>query len=107
MHHLEQQIADNPKLLKMHEQHQQNVQAWEAHNPGIERGGITIPVVVHVVYANSTQNITLAQIQTQIDVLNADFARLNADAVNTPAGFAGVAAPSNFQFCLAQQDPNF
>lgn len=106
MHHLEQQIADNPKLLKMHEQHQQNVQAWEQHNPGIERGGITIPVVVHVVYANSTQNITLAQIQTQIDVLNADFARLNADAVNTPAGFAGVAAPTNFQFCLAQQDPN-
>lgn len=106
MHHLEQQIADNPKLLKMHEQNEQNIQSWIQHHPNNERQVITLPVVVHVVYANSTQNITLAQIQTQIDVLNADFARLNADAANTPAGFAGVAAATNFQFCLAQQDPN-
>jgi hypothetical protein len=40
-----------------------------------------IPVVVHVVYNNSTQNISDAQIQSQITVLNNDFRRLNADKV--------------------------
>ena len=34
---------------------------------------ITIPVVVHVVYYNSNENISTAQIQSQIDVLNEDF----------------------------------
>ncbi|MFM7216755.1 MAG: M43 family zinc metalloprotease [Bacteroidota bacterium] len=65
---------------------------------------VTIPVVVHVVYRLSAQNITDAQIQSQIDVLNEDFARLNADTVNTPAPFKPLARGTNFRFCLAQQD---
>ncbi|WP_438969043.1 hypothetical protein [Nonlabens sp.] len=43
---------------------------------------ITIPVVVHVLYANATQNISGAQIQSQIDVVNEDFRRTNSDADN-------------------------
>ena len=34
---------------------------------------ITIPVVVHIVYNSSSQNISDAQVQSQIDVLNADY----------------------------------
>src|SRR5690242_13200300 len=34
---------------------------------------ITIPVVVHVLYKTSAQNISDAQIQSQIDALNRDF----------------------------------
>ncbi|WP_124980635.1 M43 family zinc metalloprotease [Nonlabens xiamenensis] len=63
---------------------------------------ITIPVVVHVLYGNSTQNISDAQIQSQIDVLNEDFRRLNADRDNTWS----QAADMQIEFCLAQQDPN-
>ena len=66
----------------------------------------TIPVVVHVVYRTNAQNISNAQIQAQIDVLNEDFGRTNLDSVNTPPGFTSVASSTNFQFCLAQQDPN-
>ena len=65
----------------------------------------TIPVVVHVVYRTNAQNISDAQIQAQIDVLNEDFGRTNPDSVNTPPGFTSVAGSTNFQFCLAQQDP--
>jgi hypothetical protein len=65
-----------------------------------------IPVVVHVVYNTPTQNISDAQIQSQITVLNNDFRRLNADASNTPAAFAGVAADCEINFCLAVQDPS-
>ncbi|MFM1744524.1 MAG: hypothetical protein RLZZ630_461, partial [Bacteroidota bacterium] len=43
---------------------------------------ITIPVVVHVLYANANQNITDAQIASQIEVLNEDFSRLNPDTNN-------------------------
>ena len=48
----------------------------------------TIPVVVHVIHngdaVGSNENISQAQVYSQIDVLNEDFRRLNADAVNTP-----------------------
>lgn len=48
-------------------------------------------VVVHVVWNTAAQNVSDAQIQSQIDVLNADFRRTNADAASVPAPFAGVA----------------
>jgi hypothetical protein len=67
---------------------------------------ITIPVVVHVIYSNSNENISDAQIQSQIDVLNEDFRRLNADRVNTPAEFAPYAADVEIQFVLASTAPN-
>ena len=44
---------------------------------------ITIPVVFNVVYKQSSQNISDAQLMTQLDVLNEDFRRQNSDADNT------------------------
>jgi hypothetical protein len=63
---------------------------------------ITIPVVVHVIYNNSNENISDAQIQSQIDVMNEDFRRTNADADNTWS----QAADTEIQFCLATVDEN-
>ena len=48
---------------------------------------ITIPVVVHVLYNNAEQNISDQQIKSQIDALNNDYRRRNADAINTPSTF--------------------
>jgi hypothetical protein len=67
---------------------------------------IVIPVVVHVVYNTSVQNISDALIHSQIAVLNEDFNRLNADAVNTPSDFSGVASNPKFRFRLACIDPS-
>jgi len=67
---------------------------------------VTIPVVVHVVYSTSTQNISMTQIQSQIDILNKDYRRTNTDANQTPQMFQGVAADSEIEFCLASVDPN-
>ena len=64
---------------------------------------ITIPVVFHVVYANSTQNISDAQIQSQLDILNEDFRRTNSDQDEV---WGSVAADSEIEFCLASIDPN-
>ena len=67
---------------------------------------ITIPVVVHVVWNQPIQNISYEQIKSQIDVLNEDFRRLNADTVNTPAPFVPFAADAEIEFKLAVRDPN-
>lgn len=67
---------------------------------------ITIPVVVHILYSSAAQNITDAQVASQIEVLNEDFNRLNADSSNTPAPFQGIAGSTGINFCLAQVDPN-
>lgn len=66
---------------------------------------ITIPVVVHIVYRTPAENISDAQVQSQIEVLNEDFRRLNADRIYTPSLFANVAADAEIQFCLATRDP--
>lgn len=65
---------------------------------------ITIPVVVHVLYNTAAQNISDAQILSQIQSLNNDYRRLNADAKNVPAAFASVAGDARIVFCLAKVD---
>ena len=68
---------------------------------------VTIPVVVHVVYQNATENISNAQAISQVQVLNDDFAKLNADAIKvTQPTFSTVASGAQIRFCLAQRDPN-
>jgi hypothetical protein len=67
---------------------------------------IYIPVVVHVLYKGSAENISDAQIKSQIDVLNNDFNGLNSDRINTPAAFKSLAGEARIRFCLAQVDPN-
>ena len=66
---------------------------------------IKIPVVVHVLYKTAAQNISDEQIRSQIDALNRDFRRLNADTVNTPAAFKPLAADVQIEFALATADP--
>jgi len=73
---------------------------------GLRSGVVRIPVVVHVVWNTAAQNVTDAQIQSQIDAMNADFRRTNADAGSVPAVFAGVAADARIEFALAVRDPN-
>src|SRR3546814_8330726 len=67
---------------------------------------ILIPVVVHVVWNTISDNLSNAQIQSQIEVLNEDFRRLNTDADDTPGLFLDVAGDSRIQFYLACEDPN-
>ncbi|MFI5170899.1 MAG: M43 family zinc metalloprotease [Chitinophagales bacterium] len=65
-----------------------------------------IPVVVHIVYASEAENLDDVRVFTQMNVLNDDFRRLNADTVNTPDAFVPVAADCEINFCLASFDPD-
>jgi len=83
------QMAADPSLAQKHEEIEKFIEnyAQSAHDRSFP---VVIPVVVNVLYKTAAQNISLAQIQSQIDVLNADFAATNADYNNTPALFQGV-----------------
>lgn len=73
-------------------------------NPTANRlvnGVIEIPVVVNVLYKTSAQNISDAQIASQITALNKDFSATNTDYNLTPAIFQGVRSGNiNVRFVL-------
>lgn len=66
---------------------------------------IRIPVVVHVLYNAPEQNISDDQVHSQIEALNRDFRRRNADSAQTPGRFKSIAADVSIEFYLATADP--
>ncbi|MBW8051557.1 MAG: PKD domain-containing protein [Cytophagales bacterium] len=99
--------SQNPVLEQKMIKDEAKVQKW-INNQSMNKQAqviVTIPVVFHVVYNTGAENISDAQILSQIDVLNEDFRRLNADAVNTPSVFQSIAADAQIEFCLATKDP--
>jgi hypothetical protein len=72
-------------------------------NPSAYRlvnGVVEIPVVVHVVYNTAQQNISDAQVQSQITVLNEDFNNTNADKTKVPAEFTDEQTSVGIRFVL-------
>ena len=69
-------------------------------------GVTTIPVVVHVVFNTAAQNISDAQIQSQIAVLNRDYRLKNSDVPSIPPPFKPLATDARIEFTLAATDPN-
>src|SRR5690606_26332173 len=56
--------------------------SWKATHQEKSGAAYTIPVVVHVVYNTPAQNIPDSVIYNQIQGLNNDYNRLNADTAN-------------------------
>lgn len=72
----------------------------------VARVGIArIPVVVHVVWNTPQQDISDAQIESQIAVLNQDFRRANPDVAQVPAVWQGLVGDARIEFFLATTDP--
>lgn len=82
---LQAQLKADPGLAKR----MQEIEAFTKRveeNPSAYKlvdGVIEIPVVFNVIYNTTTENISDAQLQSQIDVLNEDFSATNADYNNT------------------------
>ena len=64
----------------------------------------TIQTVVHVVYKTERQNISNAQVESQIRILNADFRKKNGDRNRVPEAFKPLHADCRIQFKLATKD---
>ncbi len=106
---LQAQLAADPSLAGRRAAIEAQAVAYAADASTLAHRGaaisVTIPVVVHVVYGTASENISDAQIQSQIDVLNEDYHKLNADANKVPSVFAGLTADVGIQFVLAKQTP--
>ena len=69
-------------------------------------GIIHIPVVVHVVYRTQAENISDAQLKSQLNVLNKDFRARNTDLSKIPDVYKELAADARVEFELATEDPD-
>lgn len=68
---------------------------------------VTIPVVFHVLYKNQAQNISEAQINSQLAVMNDDFRRCNDDFSDVvPEVFQDLAADMEICFAKATISPS-
>ena len=79
MAYLQQQKAADPGLEQRMAQIEHQTQQWIQNHSNLKTSGsavITVPVVFHVVWKTSSQNISDAQIFSQVDVLNEDFRAL-------------------------------
>jgi PKD repeat protein len=75
----------------------------------VQKASRNIPIVVHVIHngdaLGSGENISDAQVMSQVTVLNADFSATNTD-FNSTSFYNSVKTNMDIQFCLATQDPN-
>jgi hypothetical protein len=107
MEYLAHQIATNPEMKAQRDRIEAQTFDFVRRDPSVSaRAVITIPVVVHVLYNSTRDNVSDAQIMSQIDALNRDFRKMNAESANIPAAFQAVAADANIEFCLARRQPN-
>ena len=93
----------------------QNLINYQQENKGVlykNQPIITIPVVVHVVHRTvdnigANTNISIAQIEDQLRILNEDFSKTNPEFPNPPRNtFINYAGNPELKFCLASIDPN-
>ncbi len=99
--------ANNPSFAIHHQEtmdYLQNPNTAQANrSPNVV---VTIPVVFHVLYKTSIQNISDAQINSQLTILNNDFRKLNSDfSTVVPAAFQGLGADVEIVFCKATRTP--
>lgn len=106
MEHLAWLKQQDPSLQARMDKIESDMQEWIKNAPPTTNSVITIPVVVHVIYANATQSVAATCVQQQIAVLNKDYHKLNTDWNNTPTVWKPLVADCNIQFCLASKDPN-
>ena len=101
---LEENMKDDPSLKdKMDEieKHTKDYEKKQKNGRVGATGTLIIPVVVNVLYSNANENISDAQIQSQIDVLNKDFSATNSDLSLVPSAFSSAVSNLEIQFVLS------
>jgi hypothetical protein len=98
-------VRENP-LLKIEEDRGNQIAREYASKFSLAKKGtvIYIPVVFHIIHKNSSENITQAQINDCIRVLNEDFRKKAGTNGGTSSDTKSVDA--EIEFRLAQIDPN-
>ncbi len=67
---------------------------------------IIIPVVFHILHQGGDENISDAQVLSQIDKMNLDFNGINKELADLDTNFTDLVGVCNIEFRLAAFDPN-
>jgi Pregnancy-associated plasma protein-A len=100
---VETQPEYRERRKKAEEQTRQSIDSGQALRVAAKL--VTLPVVVHVVHQTPEQDISDAQIKSQIDVLNRDYRAKNTDIRKVPPVWKSLVLDANIQFALATKDP--
>ena len=101
---LKAQLSEDPSLAERMNQIEQFTRRTISSGAldKIAATTIEVPVVVHVLYNTTAQDISDAQIASQIDVLNEDYNLQNKDNTQVPSLFASVKANVGVHFTLSK-----
>ncbi|MDG2449384.1 MAG: hypothetical protein P8M34_07090, partial [Saprospiraceae bacterium] len=109
---VEKELKHNPEYESM----RQSLLSYHQKNKDFKNDNqttIIIPVVIHIVHRNSHTNIgsginiSNAQIEDQLRILNEDYSKTNPEVSNPPRTiFSNYWGNPDLQFCLATTDPN-
>ena len=106
-HYYEQHLQNHPEVIQERQELEEFTREFaKNYAPEAKKASITIPVVFHVNDPSNPQKVTLAQIQSALDILNEDFTATNSDITNIRPEFTGLIANMDINFCLASKDPN-
>lgn len=99
-------IANNPSLKQLIEIENQKALAYEkSHYKQKAAANYVIPIVFHVMHTYGPENVSKAQIEDAVRIINEDFQKLNADTNDVISQFKNIAANSQIEFRLAKIDP--
>ena len=105
--YMSEMLLNDPAWQARLDSYERDIEAFDRNRSMMRtQAVITIPVVVHVVYRTANENISDAQIMSQMTILNNDFRKLNADTSLIPQAFRPLAADAQIEFCMAVQDPS-
>jgi hypothetical protein len=103
----QKEMSENPQSRQAVEDYVSSVHQGSALNRTSRAGEkVIVPTVIHVTYSDCEGDISLAQIQDALKVLNDDFNRQNFDTNETRPEFIDYAASTTVEFRLAQIDPD-
>jgi len=109
---VQQELKSNPDYMQGRAKSITENSTWIAGNH-TKKSTLNIPIVVHVVHrvshvnVGSGTNISDAQIEDALRILNEDYSKTNPEFPNPPrTTFLNYVGNPDLKFCLATTDPN-
>ena len=100
--------ARNPFLVQAQSNYERLMREemieWRNNRDGEPEAVLVIPVVFHIIHLDGPENISDDQIYDQMEILNRDYNRLNADTIEVVNGFDTIVANVKLEFRLATKD---
>ncbi len=108
-HFTEAFFLTHPEQVSIAEQAKSELENFtrDFEETSAQRGNIyVIPVVFHIIHANGVENISDAQVESAIEVLNEDFSANTPGIQNVVSQFSSIVGNVGFEFRLARKDPD-